>query len=369
MTDAGLPEGAGYVPRAPSDVRVSVFRAHEGEVRRGRLLVPGLVPDLSPVVVVIGGTAPGPVLLVTAGIHGAEVSSIEAARRLVRSVAPERLRGTVIVMPVVNVSAFRERRLYVNPLDGKNLNRVFPGQVRGSTSQRIAHVMVDEVLPAVDAVVDLHGGDIVEALEPFAFVSRSPGGVPNGAPHEAPTVGADSSAAPPWALREALHLARTMGLPQVILGEIPGSLAHVALTLGKPAFIAEAGGQGVVDPRAVELLLGGTLRVMATLGMREPDPAAADAAPPAAQPSVLRPSWQWVTSPGDGFWDPAVHVAAQVRTGDLLGTVRDLVKDEVTHEVAAPRDGRVVFLVTALSTTFGTPLCAVAADPVPWDAG
>lgn len=337
-----------YPQRDPSEVRIGVFRAHPHEVRHGRLLVPGLVPDLSPVVAVIGGRAPGPAVLVTAGVHGAEVSSIQAARELVKSIDPDALCGTVAIVPVLNVPAFRERRLYVTPLDGKNLNRVFPGQARGSASQRIAHVLTEEVLPAVDVAMDLHGGDLVEALDPFAFVSDPPPDAPSDTTPDA------------WA--ESLRLARRAGVGQVIRGRIPGTLAETALALGKPAWIMEAGGQGVVDPAAAGLLADGVRAVLSDLGMLPDSPRRAARLDP-----VLRPAWTWLESPADGLWDPVAHVGQEVRAGELLGTVSDLVKDEVTARIEAPCDGRVVFLVTALSTTVGTPLLAVAAPAIPWD--
>src|SRR5438477_10584529 len=75
---------------------------------------------------IIRGGRPGKRLLVTAGVHGAEYSSIEAARRLTR-LSPDEIAGELVVLPVVSIEAFWKHLAFVSPLDGKNLNRVFPG--------------------------------------------------------------------------------------------------------------------------------------------------------------------------------------------------------------------------------------------------
>ena len=361
-----------YPERDPADVRVNVFRAQPGGVRRGRLIIPGLVPELCPVIVVIGGIRPGPVILVTAGVHGAEVSSIQAARVLVRTLDPKTLRGTVILLPIMNPSAFRERRLYVTPLDGKNLNRVFPGHKRGTASERLAHTVTEEVLPVADVVIDLHGGDIVEALEPFVFVTERPPELsdrlaadPPGEVHPEPgEVQSPDRPAPEDIQRETLRLASRTGFPQVILGRLPGALVDTARFLGRPSFIAEAGGQGIVQPKAVSLLAASVRNVLQGCGALLEDPDPVD--PGKVTLPFLRPSWTWVESPADGLWEPSITLGQEVHAEDPLGRIVDVVKDEVFTDLTAPCTGRVVFVVTALSTTVGTPLLAIAAPPVPW---
>ena len=120
---------------------------------------------------VIQGTRPGPRLLVTAGVHGSEFCSIEAAIRLMR-IPPEQIKGTLTILPIVNTQGFYKRSIYVMPQDGKNLNRMFPGRPDGSTSERVAHWLVTQAYPRADAYLDLHGGDLDEALVPFSIVPR-----------------------------------------------------------------------------------------------------------------------------------------------------------------------------------------------------
>src|SRR6185437_16494662 len=106
------------------------------------------------------GSGDGPTLVVTGGVHAAEYASIAATLDFGRSLDPANLRGRVIVVPVMNVPAFTARSIYVCPLDGRNLNRVFPGDPRGTASEQIADWVFRNVISQADYYVDLHGGDL-----------------------------------------------------------------------------------------------------------------------------------------------------------------------------------------------------------------
>src|SRR5207237_9146177 len=77
--------------------------------------------------------------------------------------------GAVILMPVMNLTAFRTRTPFVCPIDNVNPNRVFPGDPTGSYSEQMTHALINEFVVHADAYVDLHGGDIPEALVPFVI--------------------------------------------------------------------------------------------------------------------------------------------------------------------------------------------------------
>ena len=205
---------------APERVAVGGVHAASGKTVRTRLPVPGVDEAYHPYVTLVGGREPGPVVSVISGVHGAEISSIEATRRLAQTLGPRLLRGTVIVQPVTNLASFFARSLYVNPVDQKNLNRVFPGSPDGTASERLAYAVVEQLVKPADVVFDLHGGDIVEALDPFMMAETPPGQPPN-------TV--------------AMHLADLFGLDQVVTDHVGGSLAAVATELGKAALLAESG--------------------------------------------------------------------------------------------------------------------------------
>ena len=274
---------------------------------------------------VITGQVEGPTVLVTAGIHGAEYASIAAAQRLAK-VDAHALLGRLIVVPIVNTAAYFARTIYVNPLDGKNLNRVFPGRPDGTESERLAHWLVSELLRYADAYVDLHGGDLIEALTPFTLHWR----------------GDAKSAA----------MAEAFGLPIRIEQEGRGMTFSAAHDLGVPAVLAEAGGQGLWPDSTVGLLEDGVRRVLAHLQMTEA------ATPAAGAPSQVIDAFVWSRSEHDGCWHPAVTVGEHVQTGQVLGTVTDLL-DNVVQEARSQVDGTVLFTVTSLAINRDDPLVGV----------
>ncbi len=329
----------------PAQVAVAGTHVHPGAATQVRLPVPGLDEAHHPYVTLVGAVAPGPVVSVVSGVHGAEISSIEAARRLALSLPGRLRRGAVLVSAPVNLASFFARSLYVNPLDGKNLNRVFPGAPDGTASERLAHALVEALVRPADVVFDLHGGDIVEALDPFMLAEQLPGR------------GIDP---------RALELADLFALDQVIAGHVDGSLVAVATAMGKASLLAECGQQGILSDLAATRLAAGVENVLAALGMLEA-PAPEEA--PVAHP-VFRPSWTWMSSGHEGFWlvDPAVSVGRELAAGARIGRVQPLAAGTPAIDVLSPHAGRLIFLVSALSTAPGTPLCAVARPAAEWPA-
>ena len=105
-----------------------------------------------------------PTLLVTAGIHGGEYPGIAAAMELGRSLDPQEIHGSLIMLHPVNIQGFWARREFIVPEDGKNLNRVFPGNPNGTLSEKTAGLISSSFFPLADFYVDLHSGDIHESL-------------------------------------------------------------------------------------------------------------------------------------------------------------------------------------------------------------
>lgn len=272
----------------------------------------------------VEGDRPGPCLLVTAGIHGSEYTSIEAALRLARRPA-RGLAGSILVLPVVNMGAFRARAIHVAPEDGRNLNRVFPGRPDGSFTERLAHWLVSEVYPQADACLDLHGGDLSEALAPFSvFPADSP------------------------ASRE---LATVFGLPFAVAAGGHGHTIDAAHGLGKPGLIAEVGGNGVWTEEGVAQLLAGIERVLAHLGMVRTRPAPAG-------PVQLVTLWAPAAAE-DGLWYPAKHIGDAVQAGETLGEIRSLFGD-VIATIAARDAGTVLHALSSLRVNQGEALLGIA---------
>ena len=115
----------------------------------------------------IKGTKPGPTLAIVAGVHGCEYCGIEATIRLCRDLKPEEMSGTVRMAMCANLPAFRARSMYVCPIDGVNVGRVFPGSSSGTYSEFIASTIWEEVVGEAEYVLDLHGGDLIEDLTQY----------------------------------------------------------------------------------------------------------------------------------------------------------------------------------------------------------
>ena len=121
----------------------------------------------------VRGAADGPTLCLLAGVHGCEYSSIQAVRSLVRELDPSELSGRVLALAFVNPASFVQRSPFVSPQDGKNPNRTFPGKRDGSFTEALTYHVFHELIEPSDYLIDLHGGDQVEALHPFVL-STSP---------------------------------------------------------------------------------------------------------------------------------------------------------------------------------------------------
>src|SRR5437773_4878859 len=227
------------------------------KTQRHLIKLPGaaLAKDEPRPVISITGAKPGPVLFVNAGVHGGEYPAIEAVIRLSNTLDPKKIAGTVILMPVMNLPAFRARTPFVYPIDNVNPNRVFPGDPTGSYSEQMTHALINEFVVHADAYVDLHGGDIPEALVPFVICRD----------------GDDDASV------KSKQMALAFELPYVLTVSKPvqpgkGSSSYAAAPdKGVPSILAEAGGVGQMQEDAIALLVQGVINVMRHLGMIDAD--------------------------------------------------------------------------------------------------
>src|SRR5215831_11769517 len=273
-------------------------------------------------VVELTGAGDGPRLTVLAGVHGCEYAPMAAVRQWTHALAERELRGSVCAVPVLNVPAFRARTPFVVPDDGKNLNRCFPGDPAGSLAERLAHAAFTQLIVGSDALVDVHAGDMVEALEPFALYDA---GASEARAHE---------------------LAAAYGLGYVIRQEpgpdraVGGTTSTAAAGIGIPAIIAEAGGCGLVEPAAVAAHVRGLDRVLALLGMTS-DPV------PDGEAPVRLGRLLWLRAASEGWWEPAVRPGERVAAGQVVGTVSSLDGAQVLQSVTAPAPGVPMFITSS----------------------
>jgi predicted deacylase len=284
------------------------------------------------------GARDGPHVALIGGVHGCEYSSIAAVIRFMNELETAELAGSITAVPVVSMQSFRQRSPFVVPEDGKNLNRCFPGTYEGTYTDALARSIFDELIAPADALIDLHGGDLVEALEPFAIYDASP------------------------VEDRARALAVAFGLPYVVREDpgdgLAGMTCSAAAGAGIPAIIAEAGGFGQLDREAVELLVGGTRNALRSLEML---PGPVD--PPRTDMRLVG-AFDWLRCRRGGFWEAAVVAGEEVSEGQLLGRVTSL-HGEVGEEIHAPRDGVVLFLTTSAAVADDGLLLGLGAELEP----
>jgi len=270
----------------------------------------------------IVGAHPGQTFLITAGIHAAEYTGIEAAIRLGRLLDPAEISGTVVIIPLLNRPGFYERSVYVNPEDGENMNRMFPGSPEGTWSERFAHHLLNDVVAGASYAIDLHAGDMIEDLVPFVGYRES--GRPEIDQTMVQMMAAYGAA---WSVRR---------LP---IGERPGLLYAAAAERGVAAILAESGRCGLLEEDAVQRHVNGVLNILRTVGILAGEPAS-------VAPPRLLTRFDWLRSEHEGIFHSAVTVNDRVSAGQVLGEMVDLLGNPL-GEVTAPSDGVVLFLVTS----------------------
>ncbi len=292
---------------------------------------------------VITGPRPGPTLLALAGVHGSEYSPIVATQRLAQELQPESLSGSVVLVHMANLPAYLGRTIYTSPIDGKNLNRVFPGDARGTLSERIAHAISRELYPLADAVLDMHSGDGNEQLKPS-------------------WTGYYARAGSQDVIDRSRAMAFAFGLPHVVefqweLIEAKAAIwaGSAAVARGVPSIDVEAGGMGILDEPAIDQLVTGVRRIMAHLGI-----SSEEFAPP-PEPVLIRERAS-VRSPADGSWNPLADAGTKVTKGQRLGFVTDWYGRPI-FEARAPFDGLLLLRLEAPPVRAGETLATVARLP------
>ncbi len=264
------------------------------------------VPVSTPVLVVNGAIA-GPSLCLTAAVHGDELNGIEIVRRVLHDIDPNKLSGSVIGVPIVNVQGFRRGSRYLP--DRRDLNRYFPGNPNGSAAARIAHALFKDVIAHCDALVDLHTGSFERA--------------------NLPQIRAD--------LRNPDVVTLTLGFgSMVVLHSEPtvGTLRHAATMAGIPAVTVEAGGPSQLELAEVKHGVKGIETLLSTLGMVKRRSFWGD-----PEPVYYRSTW--VRADNGGILLSDVSLGSTVRKGDLLGTITDPMSN-ARSELRAPYSGRII---------------------------
>ena len=314
--------------------RRASFELAGREVRAGRsgtaeLAVPRLVTgtQITLPVRVMHGPHDGPVVWVSAAIHGDEIGGVEVIRRVTNRLDARRLSGTIVFVPIVNVHGFLSGDRYLP--DRRDLNRSFPGSANGSLAGRMAGVFMREIVARCDIGIDLHTGSDHRTNLP-----QIRGNLDD---------------------ERTRELARAFGAPLMLhAGLRDGSLRAAATDAGATVLLYEGGEAWRFDADAIRAGTSGTLRVLAHLGMIDPDEAPAPREPVESRRST------WIRARRSGIASIPVELGQKVSKGQHLAVIHDSLGKQLSR-AGAPFDGLVIGMTQHPLVHQGDALVHVAA--------
>jgi uncharacterized protein len=259
--------------------------------------------DIEVPVAELTGARDGPTLAVITGMHGGEYTGPLAMMRLIQECASQDLAGRLIVIPVLSTRAFMMRNMQLSPVDEREVHYVWPGNPEGTYSDALIDLVYQAVKDA-DYLLDLHAGEMAQALEPYVCV--------------------------PWTTDDqmwerCLQLARAFDVPfvdQRAVAETPLALPRALLDLGIPNVWTEIGSNGIADPSRIDLQYNGVLNVLRMLEMQAGEAVA-------FHPRVVGPRHWNINAERSGVWRPSVAPYDHVHQGQLLGTLHDYFGDQL----------------------------------------
>ncbi len=276
--------------------------------------------EIASPVIVTRGALPGPVLCLTAGVHGDEINGVEIVRRLAHSVDPTRLSGTVIGVPIVNVFGYSRGTRYLP--DRRDLNRHFPGSRKGSIASRIANAYFQDIVSHCDMLVDFHTGSFDR--------------------NNLPQVRADLTNP------DVLEFTRGFGATVVLHSPGDRGMLRVAATaVGIPAVTFEAGAPARLQPNEIAEAVAAIERLMLHFKMRElPNAEGVELSDvpvllQALEPAPMFLDSRWVRANSGGLLISEVVLGQQVKAGERLGRVIDPVRN-LERYIRSPVAGRVI---------------------------
>lgn len=293
---------------------------------------------LSTPVLVVRGKGSGKTLVATAGVHGDEYEGMEAIFRIFNALDPESVSGTFVAVPVVTLPAFW-LGVRSNPIDQKNMARVFPGSNNGTLSERIAATLLHRVLRHASLYVDLHSSGRNYHMLTLCGYS---------------TIGSQAGIARSAALE--------FGAPIVWAHDTvsPGRTLSATLELGIPSLYTEAYGGGEVRPEDVDCYTRGIANLLKFLDIATLDEARL---PSDYRPRILGGSGNvdlGIKNSRGGLFFPKATIGSTVRAGEVLGIVYSL-EGNVEEQITAPQDA-VLVMIRATNRIYAGELIAALAS-------
>jgi predicted deacylase len=271
-------------------------------------------------------------VLISAGIHNAEYVGIQAAIELSNELDVTNLHGNVIILPLANRSGFENRTMSRVYEDGKNLNRVFPGNREGSEADRLAHMLFEVFIKKADAYIDLHCGDGYETLIPFCYYL---GDTP--------------------AEKTAKRMAECVNVKYVVRSRCrTGGAYNLASVHGIPSVLIERGQLSLFSREEIEADKADVRNILRCLGVLDGDWTAYP------KQELLEYNDD---APCTGCWYPERKPGDRFSKGEKLGEIRDYFGRSLFTETA-PTDGVLLYQCASLNIIEKGPMVSygVAAD-------
>lgn len=276
-------------------------------------------------ITVFHGRKDGPVLGITAGVHGYEYPPIIAAQHLAQELDPAEMSGTVILVQIANVPSFLGRSPFTNPMDGKNLNRSFPGEAAGSITERIAHTITEQVITQSDYFIDMHGGDAPEDLRPYSAYY--------------------TSTAFPEASEKGKAMAKSMGFDHVVIFNIPEArvkerslyCSQEAFHRQIPAVDIECGRLGIAGEYEIARIRDAIFSVLRHLEILEGNPIEVPG-------QLMVPVRKTFKSPQTGVFYPLKKGGDYVAKGMKVGYINDFFGNHL-EDIFATTDGIIMYMI------------------------
>lgn len=301
------------------DVTVRRGEKYQGDISfaNGDIVLPGTI---------ICGKLPGKTMLITGGVHSGEYVGIQACVELGAELQPEKTVGTIVILKVLNRPAFENRAGSLGLSDGKNLNRVFPGNPNGTEMERLAWAITKEVYPKVDYYIDLHSGDDFEALTPYVYYAGK-------------------------AAQEVTEVSRKMAeqvdVPYMVRSMVSsGGAYNYAASKGIASILLERGGMGAWTSEEVNSDKRDVRNILSSLDMYQIRRDVRNYVPM----EVTDVCYQAASE--DGLWYPAAKPGDMVAEGALLGTIRDY-NGKLRETCRAEYTGVVLYQTGSLQVTEG----------------
>lgn len=306
------------------DVTVRRGEKYQGDISfaNGDIVLPGTI---------ICGKLPGKTMLITGGVHSGEYVGIQACVELGAELQPEKTVGTIVILKVLNRPAFENRAGSLGLSDGKNLNRVFPGNPNGTEMERLAWAITKEVYPKVDYYIDLHSGDDFEALTPYVYYAGK-------------------------AAQEVTEVSRKMAeqvdVPYMVRSMVSsGGAYNYAASKGIASILLERGGMGAWTSEEVNSDKRDVRNILSSLDMYQIRRDVRNYVPM----EVTDVCYQAASE--DGLWYPAAKPGDMAAEGALLGTIRDY-NGKLRETCRAEYTGVVLYQTCSLQVTEGGPVVA-----------